>query len=73
MRRVLGCGPTAVTGLSNQDGTGKNQTVREKKTVLSLLDLDQGGMTNLATQNKDMFAAKQFVQVRKQNLLIIKF
>ena len=27
--------------------------------------MDMGGMTNPATQNKDLFAAKQFVQVRK--------
>ena len=30
------------------------------------------GMTDPATQNKDMFAAKQFVQVKKWNLFRIK-
>ena len=59
--RALGCGPTATTGLS-QNGPGVNQTIVEKKTVLSLLY--QGGMTNPATQNKDLFAAKQLVQVK---------
>ena len=71
MRRVLGCGQTAVTGTSIQDGTWVSPTIggEKQRTVLSILtmgmDMDMGGMTNPATQNKDLFAAKQFVQVRK--------
>ena len=55
-----------MTGLSIQDGTWVNQTIGgHPSTALSIMDMDMGGMTNSAIQNKDMFAAKQFVQVTK--------
>ena len=67
MRRALGCGRTAVTGTSIQDGNVVNQTIyQEIRNALNTGGM-KAGTTGLVTQGKDLSAAKRFAQVEVKN------